>query len=354
MQTLDNSEVRSDGGRHEIKLGITFTDPETPDYEHSISWHFEPSFLTDTQTPFLEVCGFVHKKYWANIREEIEHTRQTTDDGSEIVESGGWFNKPYETDTIPDSIKSHLADLFTDTLAENTTERVSEFSPTELTEISIPEIPSNHEVHTFEMVIKTDGSYTEDLDEDDPRVSEDSFTSHIKDGETGEIRSTYHSMSHNASWWIEPVADTDGVTLEIEKCFHKTWDDGMHGGFECKYENEKLVEVHRESEQTPPLSSLPDAILTALSEWLGEEVVRDALESFDRSLPKYVYECIECSTDSIVTARNACPRCGAESLCRYESFEDYVEIRADESEKEQAVKEMLVNAEPTVSEAEEL
>lgn len=353
MKTLDNHEVRSDGGRHEIKLGVTFTDPDTPEYEHSISWHFEPTFATDTQTPFLEVSGFIHKKYWTEISDEIDHTLYTTDDGSEIVESGGWFDKPYEAKTLPESVRTHFNSLFGTTLTENTFERAAELTTVDRTPIDIPEIPTDHKVHTFEINLKLDGSYTEELDEDDPRVVDGSYTRHIKNAD-GEITSTYYTMSHNASWWIQPVADSNGVEFEIQKCFHKTWDEGMVGSFDCEYENEKIVESYQEGDEIPPLSSLPDAILTALSEWFGEETIQEALSDCNRSLPKYVYECMACSTDTIVTARNSCPRCSEESLCRYESYEDYMEIKADETEEEQQLKEMLVNAEPTVSEAEEL
>lgn len=345
MKTIATEEVRSTGGRHSIKIGVVFEDPDTPDYEHAIVWGFEPTLATDSQTPTLEIRTVLHKKYWAELDADL--TLPTSDDGSEVVYSGGWMSGPFETTQVPQSVQDTLNAIFGDVLTRNTIEQADEIFDSDLETVPLPVIPDTHSVIVPEFTVKIDGDYTEYLDEDDARVQDGNFTNHMKDAETGEILSTAHPLSHNMSWWFEPKETSDGI--RISECFHKTWDDRMHGGFEEKYDRETVVESYRSHTETPPVSQLPKEILTELMQWFGEPFVRSILSETERDLPTYVYECFNCNSVSEVTPRNHCPNCGSDSTCRYESMEQYTEIIEDEDEQTKAVKEMLASSEPTVT-----
>lgn len=345
METIDADQVKTSGGRHSIKLGVTFEDPETPDYEHAIVWGFEPTLATDSQTPTLEVRSVLHKKYWEEIDAEL--TLATSDDGSEVIFSGGWMSGPFETAQVPQSITEKLTTIFGTELAQNTIEKPEQIFDIELEEVELPQIPESHSVVVPEFTVKIDGDYIEYLDEADTRVEDGNFTSHMKNAETGEILSTSHPLNHDMSWWFEPN-DTH-LGLRIRECFHKTWDDKMHGGFEEKYARETVVESYRSHTETPSIAQLPKEVLAELMQWFGESLVQKMLSDTTRDLPTYVYECFNCDSVSEVTPRNNCPECGSDSTCRYESMDQYAEIIEDEDEQTQAVKEMLANSEPTVT-----
>lgn len=339
MESVANSEVTSTGGRHSIRIGVVFQDPEESVYKHQIMWLFEPTLATDSQTPLFEVRGIRHKKYWEGVDIDIMSIEP---DEAEEVHSHGWSNGPYSTETIPETIGEKLAELFGSELSENTMAGIEDGEEVN----DIPAVPEKHQVEIHDICLKVDGSYAEELDEDDPLVGNGHFTSHMKDAETGEILHTSHYMEHSMSWWFEPAEDGG---LQIRKCFHKTWDDAVSGGFEVRHEGVELVESYREGEGTPDMETLPDEILSTLMDWVGEPLVSESLEGTERELPKYAYECFDCGEVSEVTPRNACPECGSESTCRYESMEMYEEAIADESEEEREVKEFLAGAEVSVS-----
>lgn len=165
MDTIDADQVESGGGRHSIKLGVTFEDPETPEYEHAVVWGFEPTLATDSQTPILEVRTVLHKKYWDEIDADL--TRSTSDDGSEVVYSGGWMTGPFSTSAIPESIKSKFKCIFGQPLTENTFTCPNDVFDIDLEDPTLPPIPDDHEVVLPEFTVKVDGDYTEYLDEDD-------------------------------------------------------------------------------------------------------------------------------------------------------------------------------------------
>lgn len=337
MESVTNSEVRSDGGQYRIKLGVTFEDLETPEYEHAVMWGFEPTLAVDSQNPRLDLNYIIHKKYWEEL--DVEPTKFSEDDGSEMIHSYGYFDSPYDPECVPDSVRNKMSELFGDELVKGTFSNPPESADV----VDVPEIPSEHSVELFTIDINVDGSYSEELEEDDPRVGNGHFTSHVKDSD-GEIVHTSYRISHNMSWWVRP---TEKGTLVVEKCFHKTWDDRMTANFKENHPGETLVESYQNESETPDLDSLPDEILATLMSWFGEELIKNSLSS--RNLPKYVYECFECGEPSHVTPRDHCPACGSDSLCRYESLEQYRERVENRDDDEEKLLDWLTSAEISVS-----
>lgn len=336
---------RSGGGSHTIALGVRYQDADDPEYEHALVWKFEPTFATDSQTPMLESRGFLHKQYWVENRDEIEYTHYSTDDGSNLVESYGWFDT-IAVSSVPEQVWGEMEALFGSEVRTNTFETPVGGADAVMPTVSVP---TEAEAFVAELELKVDARASEEIDEDDPRVTPDDFTSHVRDGDTGEILSTSHFVSHDCSWWIQPVRNGSEPYLRIEKCFHKTWDEGMVGSFECEYENEEVVEAYRSADEAPSFDSLPEDVIASLSNWLGEPIVKRSLERCGAEMPQRVYECFECDATTVATPRGTCVECGSESLCTYKSIEQYEESKANESETTKKIKEMLASAEPSVS-----
>lgn len=349
MESIQNHSrtrpYRSNGGSHRIAVGARYDDPETPEYRHALVWKFNPTLQRGPQTPTFDCVGFVHKKYWRDIEPDIAYTHDTTDDGSEVIESHGWSDT-IDVTTTPDIVREHFESLFGSENRENafTNPRIE---GEEAPDVSLPKDAS---AFTAEFDVVISGRTTEELSPDDPRVDADSeeFTSHMKDANTGEILSTSHIATHDCRWWIRPVSTEDEARLEIEQCFHKVWDKRMHGGFECKDENETLVESHRDGD-TPSIDSLPDDVLAGLADWFGEPLIRRSLRANGSEMPTKTYECVSCDSVFEVTPRDSCPDCGSESLCEYPSLEKYEEIKEEESDEAAALKEELATAEITTT-----
>lgn len=342
MDTVDASQVRYDGGTHKIKLGVTFQDEDTPEYEHSVMWAFEPTLATDSQNARLDVSSFIHKKYWTKL-DDVEHGLFTEEDGSEIIESAGWFDSPYNPSTIHPLVLDKLRALFGDEIVDNTINNPSDNIDSE---IDMPEIPPSAEVEVFEIHLQLDGSYTEELSEDDPRVGDGHYTSHIKDAE-GNIKHTSYRIQHNVVWWVTPVEGES--RLEIEKCFHKTWDEGTIRGFDTEYPGEYVVEAYREEDDSPGMDTLPGDITEALSGWFGEPLARRSVAYDGEELPINAYECYECDTAFEATPRDHCIHCGSDSLIQYESMEHLKERIEERGEDEEQLLDMLMTAEITAS-----
>lgn len=338
MDSVTNSNVRSTGGRYEIKLGVTFSDKDDSEYNHAVMWGFEPSLTVDSQNPRLDLNYIIHKKYWSEL--DVEPTKFTEDDGSELVHSHGYFDSPYNPEHIPETVKNKLEELFSEELVDGTFNN----PPENADSVEVPTISEEHSVEVFEMTIQVDGSYTEELEEDDPRVGNGHFTSEVKDAETGEVLHTSYRISHGMSWWFTPTPDGP----EIEKCFHKSWDDKMKGNFEENYPGETVVEAYQEEETTPSMDSVPDDILHTLTGWFGENLIRSSLTG--NQIPRVVYECFDCREASKVTPRDHCPKCGSESLCEFESLLHYRKHIRDRDEDEEELMNWLASAEVSVEE----
>lgn len=333
MDSVTNSEVHACGGRHEIKLGVTFSDTEDPEYNHTVMWGFEPTFAVDSQNPRLDLMYVIHKKYWEEL--DVEPTKFTEDDGSELVDSYGYFDAPYDPSCVPTTVREKFTELFSEELAEGTFN-----NPPECPEsVDVPNIPEDHSVSVFSMLLQVDGSYTEEVSEEDPRVGDGHFVSEIKDAETGEVLDRGYTISHDMSWWFTPTQDG----LKIQKCFHKTWGKRMTRDFKESNPGEKVVESYQGEDKTPSMDSLPADIVADLTDWLGENLVTS---SFDQaSVPEYVYECFNCGEPSKVTPRDYCPECGSDSLCEFDSLESYRDHIEDRDEEEEQFLDWLCSAE---------
>jgi hypothetical protein len=342
MNSIEKERVEDDGGKTDIWVGVCFEDDDSKEYEHSIVWRFEPTFATDSQTPVLEIRRVLHKKYWVGLDEKV--TTPTTDDGSDIKVSKGWAEGPFDPSQLPESVFKKLRYIFGDELAQNTVIEAADILDVDFTSVNLIDIPNSHTVITPEFTIKANGRYTDSVDKSHERVIDGAFTRKIRDGETEEVLDVYHPIDHSVSWWFTP---SDSGLVEIEKCVHKIWDEGMVGGFETKYENEEVIEACRTPEASPSVASLPDDILRSLAEMFGEPFVVELLEDTDAEIPTYVYECFECGEASEVTPRSSCPECGASSVCRYESPEEYRKSIEQETERDRKVKEKLAQLELT-------
>lgn len=333
---MANSNVRPTGGRYEIKMGVKFEDEDDPEYNHVIMWGFEPTLAVDSQSPRLDLNYVIHKKYWEEL--EVEPVKFTEDDGAEIVNSYGYFDSPYDPDCVTDSIKEKFKNLFGRELTNGTFN-----NPPESTEsVDLPSVPEPHSTEVFEMTIQVDGSYTEELEESDPRYGDEKFVSEIKD-EDGNVTHRTYRVSHDMAWWFEL---SDGQ-LQTKSCFHKAWgQNGMKRNFEENYPGETIVEAYREDDETPHMDSLPDKILADLTNSFGENLVRASL--MEETLPRVVYECFECGDASKVTPRDNCPKCGSDSLCEFESLHHYRKHLRDRDEEEEKLIDLLASAEITV------
>jgi hypothetical protein len=345
METVDNAEVSSGGGTHKIKLGVTFTDQSSPEYKHSLMWEFGPDMATGPQEAALQVTGFLHKKYWKEIESDIQPTHYSQDDGSEIIESKGWTDSPYSPSCVPNPVRKKFRSLFGENLAENT----FTFEPDGAPVIDVPSLPGEFEVEVFELEIKVNGRYNEEISEDDSRVEDGNFTSHMREAETGDIIHTSHSVRHAVSWWFTPTeTDTGKPRFQIEQCFHKEWDDTVSNGFENQYENETRIEAYKSPTGSPSMVTLPAEIVDSLSEWFGEPLISQSIKDDGGSMPTFVYECFNCERVTKATPRDACPDCDSGSLCTYDSVEEYKQQVENRDEDETELLEVLVNAEPTV------
>lgn len=345
MDTVNNQEVRSSGGRHEVCFGVTFDDEEDAEYEHSIVWTFVPTLSTGPENARFEVMNLIHKRYPKSLRGSVTQTNFSRDDGSEILHSHGWGSSPHPTESVPETVRERFRSLFGDELAEHTFTARDE----RVDAVELPEIPDDHSASIVDITLRIDGLYTEDIPEEDPRVDveKEHFTSHMKDAETGEILHTSHVVNHSPSWWFGPVED--GSRLQIRQCYHKTWDDRMTGGFTEENPREEMIESYREDDDTPSMATLPKEIITTLSEWVGESLTLRSVSHDGGELPTYVYECFGCETVFESTPLGGCPHCPNDRLCRYDSQERYDEINEDQDERDREILEELTNAELTTT-----
>lgn len=335
MDSVSADEVQASGGRYAMKLGVTFSDSDDPEYNHVVMFGFEPTLAVDSQNPRLDLNYIIHKKYWEEL--DVEPAKFTEDDGSELIHAHGYFDSPYDPSLVPNSVRGKFTELFGEELADGTFTNPPEKAET----VAVPDIPGSHTVGVFDLTIQLDGTYTEELSEDDPRVGDGHYKSEMKD-ENGDVVHESYRMSHDVSWWFTPTGDG----LEIKECFHKTWGERMKRDFEENYPGVTVVESYRDGEETPGMDSVPGAILADLASWFGEELVQASLSS--RSLPEYVYECFECDEVSKVTPRDHCPSCGNTSLCRFESVEQYKEAIESRDELDEEVLEWLASADVSV------
>lgn len=123
----------------------------------------------------------------------------------------------------------------------------------------------------------------------------------------------------------------------------KIWDDKFYAGFEEKYPNEECIESYQTQKNTPEISTLPDSVITALAKRLGTSAVTHTLEHTDKSLPTYIYECLDCKTVSKLKPTRTCPNCNSKTLCKYSTIEQYHTTKENETETQKQLKEKLSN-----------
>lgn len=339
MKSVDKDEISAQPQELEFKIGVIFEDSETPRYNHSVVWRFEPTLRTGSQDPILTVSSLIHKKYYREIDANITSSR--TDDGSNLVNTGDWYDKPIDTSVIPETVRNKFESIFGETLATNTFEKPEDVLDTEVTEIDIPEIPDDHYVIVPEINIKYKGSYTERVESDNPQ---ERFKTEFEneDGDTV----SYYSIDHLVFWNFKPKPSETG--LEVLECFHKIWDDSVRFGFDVKEDGVDMLETHRKVSGTPSNSELPKSLLAELCNDFGEQFVRTLLDDPEDNLPQYVYECVGCDSACVVTPRDNCPNCGSSSTIRYESEEEYINHIENETERDRDMKEFVANAEVSI------
>jgi len=324
MDSVQSEDVQCTGGHHTIKIGVTFEDRKSPDYKHSIVWGFEPTLATEGKHPILEVRTILHKKYSNNINPD--YTIPTQDDGSEVINHGGWTDGPFTTDAIPNSVKDKLSEMFGDELAENTIKNPQEVLDIdcEFSEVTLPNIPNKHTVILPEFIVEIHGSYVNHLSKEEADQRDVDYTSHMKDANTGEIKDTYYPVNHNLLWVFSPVKNESG--LQVEKCVHKTWNNKMSYDFEENYDGEQIIEAYKTPAETPNIDELPRAILLELTEWFGTPLMEQMLAGTNTNIPTYAYDCYNCDELSVSTPRKTCPKCGSENKTRYDSVENYNQV----------------------------
>lgn len=346
MKSVDNDELLVGVEENEVRIGVIFEDSDTPRYHHSIVWGFKPTLQTDSQNPILTVSNFIHKKYYREI--DVNMTSATSDDGSNLVNSGGWGDKPFDTSCVPDSVKARFKSIFGDVLTKNTFDNAEDILDTELTDIDVPDIPDKHRVIIPKSNIQYSGRYSEDVEPDDPRIKDnkEKYKKEIKD-EDGNVLSSSYVIDHHIIWWFSSIEGDVGI--QVDKCCHKTWCERVSYSFKCEYETTSMVESHKKPSETPAFSELPRDLIKELCADFGEQFVRMNLDDPESELPRYAYECMDCDSVYVVTPRNNCPNCGNSSVIRHDSEESYINYIENETESQKEMKEWLCSAEVSIS-----